>query len=931
MSTPTMEPQPSPLTEPRLTPGPDLHGSYAAEVQPAGPYTEPGRRTVWASRLVIALGAAAVAWYQPGPLLSLATLLLGVGFAWIGGWHGRDLRLIALALGVYVSAVDYLSWRLSVLSWTWTGWWIGLPLFLAELHAAVHTVGLHATVWPHRARRVRTDLDPSRLPVFVFVPTVDEGPEVVEATLHGVLAAKQRYLAEFPHAAITVVVCNDGGVAGAPCSDAVIELCRRLGVTCVTRTVGGGAKAGNIEHAREQLGAYGDALLVVFDADQIPRDHFFLHSLAPMADASVGWVQSGQFYGNRHNPVARWADDQQSLFYRLLCPGKALHDSAFICGTNVVLRAAALDEIGGLPTDSVTEDFAASIRLAPRWHSVYLPEVLAVGLGPVDLPSYLKQQERWARGTLSVLRSHWRDLLLPKQGGLRAQQRFQYGLAVTHYLAGVRDLVFLVAPVLYLTTGTTGVRGATLGSFMAHFVPYYLLASLAFVHAAWRTTSWRSVVVGFGSFPSLIKAAWMTLVGSRGLFTITPKQRTAASPWRTARWHLIGLAACLASLGLAVAVHHSPAYYLAAFWLAYLCLMTGTHLWLVVQDARAARSGAAVEEPPLVVRGEERPVAGSHRRRPRRSLVALAGTVLVAAVGVAVLTTAGAAPLPAAKAPAGLPAHPYAGIGSATSAQALTLRHSLGTAFGLQSRTEEIGASFDTAWADSVRAQGGIPWVTLQLSKNGRSSLDSSLTAVNNGIDDAPLQRWGSELAHYGHPLYLTVLPEDDRNYAISSAVARGGIPQDSARAWQHIRDLLTKAGASNAALVWNPADPAHDQSYRPAPTSIDAVGVTLFEYPGTHWADPATVLAAAAAAHPGKPLLVTASVAGKPALRASWLDRLAAAVAARHDVVAVVYQLTGPETDTTSSVAARWSPITDPLTSAATARLLHGLSSEDH
>ena len=113
--------------------------------------------------------------------------------------------------------------------------------------------------------------------------------------------------------------------------------------------------------------------------------------------------------------MSRWADDQQSLFYNLLCPGKAALNAAFICGTNVVIRAAALDEIGGLPQDSVTEDFAASIALHPRWRSVYLTDVLATGLGPLDIPSYLKQQGRWALGTLGVFRTHWREICAPEE------------------------------------------------------------------------------------------------------------------------------------------------------------------------------------------------------------------------------------------------------------------------------------------------------------------------------------------------------------------------------------------------------------------------------------------------------------------------------------------------------------------------------------
>ncbi|WP_280670528.1 MULTISPECIES: glycosyltransferase family 2 protein [unclassified Kitasatospora] len=911
-----------------------VRGSYETAHPPTA-YREPGRAAVWSGRAAVALCAAGIAWYQPGPLLPLATLLLGVGLAWVGGWHGRSLRLIALALAVFVSAVDYLSWRLSVLSWS--AWWIGLPLFLAELHAALHTMGLHNTVWPRRAEQLRDDQDPSLLPVFVFVPTVDEGVQIVEETLVGVLAARARYLAAHPHAAITVVVCNDGGVAGADCSDDIVALCERLDVVCVTRTVGGGAKAGNIENARQLLDATGDALLVVFDADQIPREEFFLHTLAPMKDARVGWVQSGQFYGNRENPVARWADDQQSLFYRLLCPGKALHDSAFICGTNVVLRAAALDEIGGLPTDSVTEDFAASIRLAPRWRSVYLPEVLAVGLGPVDLNSYLKQQERWARGTLSVLGSHWRDLLLPRRGGLRAQQRLQYGLAVTHYLAGVRDLVFLVAPVLYLVTGATGVRGATLGQFLAHFVPYYLLATVAFAHAAWRTTSWRSIVVGFGSFPSLIRAFWMTVTGNRGRFTITPKKRTAGSAWRTARWHLIALAACFASLVLALTLHREPAYYLAAFWLAYLCVLICVHLSLVRQDVKAAAAAAPAVAAERVVRGEEprrvrRGLRARARRLPsrtRRFISAGALTsVLGLVAGLATVSTAGGATTPVAGLPpAAAPGRPFVGAGSLSQLQAVSLQSTLGLSFTLRARTDEIDAHLDTAWANSVSAAGGVPWLTLVLSHRGKPGLDSSLTAVANGVDDAALQRWAREIAAYGKPIYLTVLPEADRNYAASSAVARGGIPQDVAPAWNRIEQLVRGAGASNVGWVWGPADPTADAAYAPPAASVDAVAVTLFEYPGTVWVDPARALAGAAAAHPGKPLMVDVSCAGPPAQRAAWLDRLTAAVAARSDVAGVVYQQTGPELDVNSAAARSWSLTADPQTTEAAGRLMRRLS----
>ena len=135
----------------------------------------------WPARIALAAAGLAVAALRPGPWLALAVLLLGTGFARVAGWHGRQLRVIVAALGVFVSAVDYLAWRLSVLTWTLPGVLIGLPLLLAELHAAVHTVGLHVTVWPAAHHRARHTGDPggSPSPVYVFVPTVDEGVAIV--------------------------------------------------------------------------------------------------------------------------------------------------------------------------------------------------------------------------------------------------------------------------------------------------------------------------------------------------------------------------------------------------------------------------------------------------------------------------------------------------------------------------------------------------------------------------------------------------------------------------------------------------------------------------------------------------------------------------------------------------------------------------------
>ena len=505
---------------------------------------------------------------------------------WMGGLVGsRAARTAALASGVWVSAGGYLLFRIQVIHWA--AWWIALPLLLAEMHGLLHTLGLQYTLWPRPAPVVHAEQDPSLRPVFILIPTVNEGPDVLGLTVEGALRTRAHYLERFPEARVTVVVCNDGYVAGYPDWYAAEKLAERLGVVCVTRAVGGGAKAGNIEWARQTVGAVGDALIVLFDADQVAEEDFLAQTALPFADPSIGWVQTGQYYRNLENPVARWANDQQGLFYQVLCPGKAALNAAFICGTNVMLRAEALDEIGGLPQDSVTEDFAASLQLHPRWRSLFLPDVLAQGLGPMDLKSYFAQQGRWATGTLGVLRRHWRMLLLPGKGGLSLPQRVQYGLACTHYLSGLRDLVYLLVPFLFLLLGVSALRGADMPTFLGRFLPYFVFSQVAFWHAAARKTTWRGLVLSFGSFPVLLASLMLVVLGQKTRFAITPKRRSGVRASPPLLPQILAGAACLVGLVMAAASPEDKTLVLlSALWLLVMLLMLAGVLWLGLQDRR---------------------------------------------------------------------------------------------------------------------------------------------------------------------------------------------------------------------------------------------------------------------------------------------------------------------------------------------------------
>ena len=106
---------------------------------------------------------------------------------------------MVLAAGVGIATVDYVGWRISVTNWH--GWWVAVPLLCAEALGAVHVVGFQFTVWPRPAPLIDPTCDPTRLPIFIFVPTVNEGVAVVRKTLEGCLAARAKYACGFSAAA----------------------------------------------------------------------------------------------------------------------------------------------------------------------------------------------------------------------------------------------------------------------------------------------------------------------------------------------------------------------------------------------------------------------------------------------------------------------------------------------------------------------------------------------------------------------------------------------------------------------------------------------------------------------------------------------------------------------------------------------------------
>jgi cellulose synthase (UDP-forming) len=420
-------------------------------------------------------------------------------------WDGRAgrhaaLRVRLLALVALPLTAWYFAWLLEPGR-------MGSPILYITLIAAeafnlVQAVGFWWTASRQRARPALRMAGGGPPPaVDVLVPTYDEPVDIVEPTIAAAVALRG--------ARVTVYLLDDGR------SDAMRAMAARHGARYLTRDRRDGAKAGNINDALPRTDS---EFVAVLDCDHVPAERFLEATLGHLADERTAMVQTPQYYANaRTNRVAAAAWAQQALFFGAIARGKDGMGAMFCCGTNMVFRRSALEQAGGFPEDSVTEDFELSIKLHERgWRTAYMPEVVASGLGPEDMKSYVSQQQRWARGCLGGLRS-------ALKADLPLRQKLQYLLSSMYFLSGWTVLVYLAMPVVRILTGAQPLAGATADQFLVHFAPYYAIALAMVAVAGAGTFTFAGFALATSSFWIHVRASLLALMGRRGAFVVTPK------------------------------------------------------------------------------------------------------------------------------------------------------------------------------------------------------------------------------------------------------------------------------------------------------------------------------------------------------------------------------------------------------------------------
>ncbi|HUZ40276.1 MAG TPA: glycosyltransferase [Acidimicrobiales bacterium] len=366
---------------------------------------------------------------------------------------------VAAVFALAVS-IAYLSWRVG---FTFGSLWLAIPLWLLELHAVVGLFLFTFSLWDIDSAVIPPPVLQTDQRIAVLIPTYNEPSEVLLPTVAAAVALEPAH---------ETWVLDDGHRPW------VREMATSLGARYLTREKNDHAKAGNLNNALEYIDA---DLLAILDADHVVMPGFLTNTIGYFNDPKIAVVQTPQDFYNvdsfehGRNRSWFWRDrraisfNEQRLFYRAIQPGKNRWGAAFWCGTNAVVRAKALRDVGGVAFETVTEDIHTTIRMHRRgWHTMYHNEVLARGLAARDADQYQSQRLRWGTGAMQLLHTEH-----PLTGpGLTPTQRIAYAATILGWFDAWRTLGYVLIPFAVIFTGASPIHAGALTFALAFGVTF---------------------------------------------------------------------------------------------------------------------------------------------------------------------------------------------------------------------------------------------------------------------------------------------------------------------------------------------------------------------------------------------------------------------------------------------------------------------------
>lgn len=540
----------------------------------------------WAAA-VIAGVLAALCITQPfnvqGQVIFLSIVLFS---AWaLTHIKARISLMLLFVLSVTVSG-RYLWWRYTstIHAEGAVGLFLACMLLAAETYAfVVMVLGYFQVCWPLDRRPKKLPADRSTWPtVDIFIPTYNESLEVIKPT---VFAARNL---DWPADKINVYILDDGS------RDWVEAFAKQAGVHYIKRDEHNHAKAGNINNAMKHTSG---EFITIYDCDHVPSSDFLTSTVGWLVhDKRIALVQTPHhFYSpdpfEKNLHLDRGMPFENSLFHDYIQKGNDTWNAVMFCGSNAVMRRSALEEIGGIAVETVTEDAHTSLKLNRRgWKSACISKPLASGLSTESLSAHIGQRIRWARGMIQIFRLD--NPLLRK--GLTLPQRLCFMNAMIHFLHGLPRIIFLLAPLPYMFFDIYVIY-ATAASIFAYVIPHMVHAAITNqqLQRGWRYPFLGVVYETVLSWYILLPTTVALIFPHKGKFNVTAKGMTIDKKyvdWRIAVPTLILMA--LNFLGLIIGIYKTvtaadpqiSTLVINIGWIGYNLLVLGAAFGVAVEE-----------------------------------------------------------------------------------------------------------------------------------------------------------------------------------------------------------------------------------------------------------------------------------------------------------------------------------------------------------
>lgn len=487
-----------------------------------------------------------------------------------------------------VTSVIYILWRLFFTLPLHAGivsLIAGIALFAAEFISMLEAVIHYICMSKDKAPEFPVIPESEYPHVDVLIATHSEEPELLFKTINGC-----KHM-EYPDPSkVHIYLCDDND------RPEMAKLAQKMGVGYFGLSGNKLAKAGNLNNA---LSKTDSPLVVTFDSDMIPRSSFLMKTVPYFflpemiledgvwrkrteeeldPDYKIGFVQTPQsFYNPDLFQFNFFAENnipnEQDYFFKEVNIGRNSSNSAIYAGSNTLISRRALEEVGGIRTKTITEDFATGIDIQAKGYTCFaIDEALASGLAPDDFPNLLKQRQRWGRGCVQTIRSS-RFLF----GKLPFLSKLSYLSCLLYWWTFLRRIVYILSPILFTVFGVLVVRTELWGILLI-WLPSYLIYnhSLRLLSGKVRDQKWSNIVDTI-LCPYMILPILAETFGIRmRTFVVTSKEKTGTKSAKLiyAIPHIILLAASI--VGIYFSIERMTLYknILGLVVLFWLCMNT---------------------------------------------------------------------------------------------------------------------------------------------------------------------------------------------------------------------------------------------------------------------------------------------------------------------------------------------------------------------